>query len=62
MPGLIDLPSPFATLKELRASLQMLATLPQDDPDVREATAEVQEYLREAERREVAASVKKDDR
>lgn len=60
MLGLIDLPSPFAPLEDLRASLAMLATLPQDDPDVRESQGIVASYLREAERREPAASVKND--
>ena len=49
MYGLIDLPSPFAPIPELQESLRTLAKLPQDDPQVKDAQAQVRRYLAERE-------------
>ena len=55
MYGCIDLPSPFAPVKELQKSLKSLATLPQDDPQVRRAIQEAKSNLRNAQMLEASA-------
>ena len=50
MLGLIDLPSPFAPIKELQESLRHLEAIPeQDDPQIKNCIAQVRQYLARAE-------------
>ncbi len=44
---MIDIPSPFATAEQWREFLAEMRTLPQDDPNVREAVAAAEQALRE---------------